>query len=196
MAYVTLQDLRNYLCIESSDEDAKMQDALDSAQARIDAICHRTFEATADTVRYFDLRRDVRGRTIFFDEDLVSITTLENDERTIASTEYVLEPRNFSPKYGLTLRFNASTLWNYGQDGPEDSIKITGRWAYSLEAPATIKQATRRLAGYYFRETDSQVFQTIHPEDKGQVKLPKTEPADVRAILKPYIRPAFHRRTH
>ena len=196
MAYITIPDLKRYLRIDQNDEnnDQLLQDCIDAAQARVDEICHRTFEAPDDTTRYFDLSRDVRRRTIYFDTDLCQITRVENDGREIDESQYFLEPRNDTPYYALTLRYNSERIWSYSVNGPEDAIKITGRWAYSVEAPETVKQATRRLAGFYYQETSAQVFEAIGPADQGQAEIPTTEPGSFRQILKRYKRPASVRR--
>lgn len=196
MAYITLDELKAYMRVSSDGDDALMNASILAAQDRIDDICHRTFEAADDSVRYFDLVRDVRRRTIYFDTDLCQITSVENEGTTIAATQYFLEPRNVKPWYALTLRYNASKVWSYGTGGPEDAVKITGRWAYSITAPESVKYACKRLAAFYYREGDSQLFQTVGPEDQGQTQLPDREPKDVWYILKPFRRPASIRRRY
>lgn len=191
MPYITLAELKQYLGIDTDDtgDDDKLNAMISSAQDRIEQICHRKFEhGTDDTVRYFDLRRDVRGRTVYFDADLVSITALENNGETIPATAYILEPRNIKPAYGLTLKTNSGATFTCSDDGPEDAIKITGKWAYSTSPPDIVKYVCKRLAGFYYRLSVSQQFSTIGPEDQGQLELPRTEPQDVRAALRPLIR--------
>ncbi len=193
MAYISLNDLKTYLRIDEDDENTRLQTSIDAAQARVDAITHRTFEASTDTSRYFDLFQDVSGRTVYFDNDLYQVTLVENQGVVIPATDYILEPRNDKPHYALTLRLSTGKTWDYGT-GPEDAIKITGRWAYSITAPEPIRRATFRLAAFYFHEADSDMFETIGPEDQGEMTLPKAEPLSITAILRTFIRPASVRR--
>ena len=187
MAYIDASDLRTYLKITSESDDTLMTTLISSAQKRINEICHRTFEASDDSIRYFDIYRDVKGRTVFFDTDLIAITSLEIDNETIPATEYYLEPRNIKPAWGLSLRFNSTHLWTYTST-IEYTIKITGKWAYSETAPADIQHACKRLAGFYYKEKGAQVFETLGNDKTGQMQLPASEPSSVRMILKPYIR--------
>ena len=188
MAYISLDELKQYLKIDATDTDNDdlLNASISSAQDRVEEICHRKFEASTDTVRYFDFQRDVRERTVYFDTDLISITGLEIDDETIPETDYRLEPRNIQPAWGMHLKKHSGSYGSY--DFPEDRIKITGKWAFSETPPESVKFATKRLAAFYFRESDSQLFQTIGPQDQGQIQLPANEPSDVRAILKPFIR--------
>lgn len=187
--YVTKLDLKEYLRIDGEDDDGLFDTLLKAAQARVDQICQRTFEASADSIRFFDAYEVVAGHTLFFKEDLAAITRLENNGAVVPSTGYTLLPRNGpKPYYGLKLtkgRFEPGST-------PEDAIKITGKWAYSETAPFDIVQACKRLAGFYFREKDSQVFEVIGPSDQANITLPQTEPAAVKAILRPYIKPPSH----
>ena len=191
MAYITTEELRTYLKISSVSDDTLMTKLIAAAQKRIDQICHRTFETgTDDTVRYFDFYRDVRGRTVYFDTDLTSITTLEIDDETIPSTDYVLEPRNIQPAWGMTLRNYLG--WSGSSNFPEYRIKINGKWGYSQTAPEPVKQACRRLAGFYYREKGAQVFETLGNDKTGPMQLPASEPGSVMKALIPYIR-RYHR---
>ena len=178
--------MKEYLRITADDDDGLLDTLLKAAQARVDQICQRTFEASTDTIRFYDAYEVVAGHTLFFDMDLAAITKLENNGGEVPSADYTLLPRNApKPYYGLKLkrgRFEPGST-------PEDAIKITGKWAYSTSPPADIVHATKRLAAFYFREKDSQVFQVIGPPDGANITLPQTEPAAVKAILRPYIKP-------
>lgn len=187
MAYIDDDVLKKYLDIDAdnTDDDALMTTLISAAQRRIDTICRRTFEASEDTTRYFDPYRDVSFRTVYFDTDLITMTSLVIDGETIPATDYYMEPRNTKPSWGLTFRYTAPMPF-FGQD--ENNIEVTGKWAYSESAPDDIKHATKRLAAFYYTQSSSHVFEYIGPADQGQVKIPLAEPKDVSMILKPYIR--------
>jgi hypothetical protein len=78
---------------------------------------------------YFDAIQNVRDYTLFVNPfDLLAITTLTNgDTNTIASTNYVFEPRNNTPRYAITLKTSSGKSWQYNSD-PENAISILGIW--------------------------------------------------------------------
>ena len=194
MAYATLAQLRAYLklgAIETAD-DALLADLLVRAQQAIDTYCARTFEASVDSTRYFDAERDVDGYRLLLDTDLCAITSVVNGNgETIASTDYVTEPRNRTPYYAIILKASKGNVWEYDDD-PENAIAITGKWAYSITAPADITHACIRLAAFMYRQKDSQsdVDRPLITGD-GVTILPSALPRDVQQLLLPYRRVVF-----
>ena len=192
MSYCGASDIKSYVGITDSGDDALITALASRAQALIDEYTRRTFEAAADTTRYFDAERDVDElrRTLYLDHDLCAVTTVVNgDSTTISASDYALEPRNRTPYYALTLKQNAASRWTY-DDTPEDAIAITGRWAYSTTAPADIVHACVRLAAFLYKQKDNQ---TLAPETavvsmSGALHMPAKLPNDVRDILYNYRR--------
>lgn len=160
MAYASVAELKAYLGIPTgtTTDDALLTALLGRAQAFIEspAGTGRVFEAAADTTRYFDAQRDVSGPTLYFDDgsDLCQLTSVVNDGVTIPLSAVALEPRNAKPYFGLTLKIGLDYEWDWS-DTPEDAIAVTGRWAYSVTAPADIVHATIRLAMVYYRQRDN-----------------------------------------
>ena len=66
-------------------------------------------------------------------------------------------------------------------------IAVTGKWGYSLTAPADVVQATVRLAAWFYRQKDNAAGdQAIVTGDV--TVLPARLPEDVRKLLRPYLR--------
>lgn len=190
MAYADTTRLKLYLGVDAASDDVLIGYFLASAQAAIDSYCRQTFEASADTTRYFDPTECVRGRTLYLDAPLCAITTLTNgDGNTIDSSKYVKEPRNTTPWYALTLKSNAGVAWTYTST-PENAISIAGRWAYSTTAPDDVVQACTRLAAYLYRQKDNQTGDLDRPvvASGGVVLMPGTLPSDIKSLLAPYRR--------
>jgi hypothetical protein len=190
MAYGTLAILKAYYLsnLASTTDDSALMALLTNAQAVVDALCERTFEAASNTTKYFNAAADVRGRTLWLgDEDLCSIDSITNDGTAIPSTEYVTEPRNRTPYYAVTLKANSSYLWTW-TTAPEDAIVISGKWGYSESAPADIAQATYRLAAFLYHQNDAHVFDTTAMMEIGQMTIAHRIPSDVQALLAPYRR--------
>jgi hypothetical protein len=158
------------------------------AQAAIDAHCRQTFEASADTTRYFDAVRDVSERSLFLDAPLCAVTSVTNgDGSVIASTKYTTEPRNSTPWHTLRLKGNAGVAWSYTST-PEDAIVIVGKWAYSTTAPVDVVQACARLAAYLYKQRDNalDLDRTVIVGDT--TIMPLRIPGDVLTLLRPYRR--------
>lgn len=169
MAYATKEQLRRYViqsgAIEPPTTDDELFDIyLADAQLMIDGFCHRTFEASANTTRYFDALTDLRtlslpgeqrysqNRTLWLGDDICAISSVVNgDGTTVSAISYVTEPRNSTPYYALTLKGSANVTWTY-DESPENAIAVTGRWAYSQTADALIRGATLALAAWAYRQ--------------------------------------------
>jgi hypothetical protein len=194
MGYCTVADVKDYLDIEGADDDALLNDLIERAQKAVDSHTRRTFEDPgADVTREFTVGEDTEGRELLFDDDIYTITTVVTDAddgsgTTIPSTAYVTMPRNRTPYYGIKLLTSQTYYWEYADD-PEMGIEITGRWAYSSEAPNDIVQACARWAAYMYRQRDAQVFDTTAIPSAGIIQIPKGMPADVRILLDPYVKP-------
>lgn len=190
MAYLDNTSLKVYLDIPSGTtaDDTLLTAIIASAQAAIDAHCRQTFEASADSTRYFDPTLDAVGACLYLDAPLCAITSITNgDGVTVDSSDYVKEPRNGTPWYRLTLKANSGVAWTY-TDTPENAIAIAGRWAYSTTAPADIIQACRRLSAWMYRQRDN-AFDLDRVVITGNATfVPARIPADVLEMLKPYRR--------
>lgn len=185
MAYASIADVRAYLNVTSSAEDVLLGAMCARAQAIVDNYTRRTFEADTDTVVRFNPLVDADGRTLWFtDRDLAALTTVVNgDGVTIPATAYVFEPSLGPPWFGVTLKFYSGYTWQAASD-PEDSIALTGRWAFSTTAPADITQATVRLAAWLYRQRDNTTdVEMLRITPQGFPLVPPTLPADVKAIL-------------
>jgi len=193
-AYATSTDVKQYLGINSTltGDDTLITALILRAQTAIETHTHRTFSSTGVTTRRFTVGMDTDGSTLWFDEDLASVSTVKTNAdstapTTVASTEYVTLPRNETPYYGIRLRSDASPEWDYA-DAPEMGITVAGKWGYSTTPPADIKHACVRLASYYYQQKDAQVFDVTAMPDAGVITVPVGIPADVKMILQPYVK--------
>ena len=188
--YTTLAEAKLYLGIPTATtaDDVLITSLITSAQAAIDTHCRRTFEAAADAERTFDAIKDVSGTMLYVD-DLCAITSITNgDSVVVAADEYVTEPRRTTPYYAIRLLASSGVTWTYDTD-PEDAITIDGRWAYSITAPADIKQACLRLTAWLYRQkdTNADADRPLLTGD-GVAIMPSAIPSDVMTILRPYRR--------
>lgn len=192
MAYATKAQVKQYLGIPSgtTSEDDLIDDIIDRVQAFVNSYTGRLFEASADTTRKFDAKRDTSDNRLMltFDHDLVSITSITNGDGTsVTASEYVMIPTNYSPKFAIRFKASANKYWTY-EDDPEEAITIVGRWCYSLTAPLDVEQAVIRLTSYIYRQKDNagEFDRTILAGNS--TLLPTQIPRDVLEYLHPYIR--------
>jgi len=188
MAYCTAADVKTYLGVSGAGDDTLIGTLIDAAQAAIDTYTSRTFEAAADSTRYFDAAGEhiTRGH-LYVDGDLCQITTVTNgDSVVVASDEYTTMPRNVTPFFGLRLLSNSNIIWTY-TDEYINAITIVGRWAFSVTAPDDIAQACIRLASFYYRQKDAQLADVTAIEAGVVVSTPAM-PAEVQMTLAKYRR--------
>jgi hypothetical protein len=190
MAYTDAATLKNYLGIVETEDDALLAAMIARAQAVIDAYCRQTFEAAADSTRYFDPTLDSDGTTLWLDAPICSITSITNgDGTTVTAAKYIKWPRNESPWLRLVLKANSGVVWTWTTT-PENSISIVGKWAYSEIAPPDIEHVALRLASYLYRQKDNQG----NDQDRslavagGVILMPAVLPPDIKAMLRPYRR--------
>jgi hypothetical protein len=183
MAYTTVSDVKLYLGITEDGDDALIKLLIDAAQKAIDGYCHRTFEATADSTRYFDYSSEfVDGAWLILNDEICSITTVTNgDNVEVTSAQYTTWPRNTTPYTRLRILSNSGKYWTY-TDEWMDAISIAGRWAYSTAADDNIKQACTRLASFYYRQKDSPLTDVTAIEAGTVIRTPGI-PSDVKMIL-------------
>lgn len=182
--YTSASDVKTYLGITGSGDDALIAALVTAAQAAIDQYFLRTFEASANTTRYFDAQRDVSGRRLLLDRDLCAINSVTNGNgSTVTSSQYVTYPRNDTPYYAIQLLSSSGIAWEW-EDDPEGAIAVSGKWAYSETAPVTVVQLTKWLAAFMYRAKDNV------PQTGGAVAvaaamdiLAGDVPADVRLLM-------------
>ncbi len=186
VAYCILDDVRRYIGTSKTVDDALLTDFINRATARIDSHCQRQFAGREET-RFYDAVRDVDGRVLILDDDLLSATSITNgDGAVLADGVYVFLPLNGLPKWAIRLRASSAIAWTWRND-PEGAIAVEGIWGYSEVPPADIAQAAVRLAAWYYHQTEAP-FETQGLPELGVVTVPSDMPPDIKALLAPYQR--------
>lgn len=156
MAYLTVAQANSHMGLTDQDDDALISALIDRAQEVIDAHFGRSFEAAADSTRYFDSERDIDPDdpdVLFLDEDLCAITSITmGDGDVLTAGEYTTLPVNRTPWYGLRLLPSANIVWEENTNGDtEKAITIVGKWAYSATADNGIVHLTAELVTQLYR---------------------------------------------
>ncbi len=190
MTYCTPQTVRDMMGISGTTDDALIARYIATASRQIDAYTKRTFSGV-NTTRYVDaIGEHIRGNTLYLDTvgELASISSVVNgDGVTVASGEYITEPRNVAPFWAIRLLANSGKSWTYSTDW-EGAIAITGVWAFSETPPADIRDAAAFLAAFYYRQKD-QPFTDVTAVEAGIVVRPVGIPAHIKMMLDMYRKP-------
>lgn len=184
MAYITVDELKDYLKIGDDEDDALLAALISSAESIFEGpdMTGRAFEASADTTRNFDAYADTDGYTLWLDEDLCAITSITNGDGDVLTTaEYTTQPRNETPYYAIKLLASSGLTWETDSNGdPEDAIAIVGRWAYSTTPDEKVKHAIKRLAAWLYRQKDTSAdLDRPFIAQSGVTIMPSAMPQDV-----------------
>jgi len=194
MAYITLAEMKSYLGIETSNtaDDTLIQQNIDSAKKLIELRTDKIFDASSDTTRYFNAMDDIdySTRILYLRDWLAAVpTTLTNgDGIVIPSNQFVMGlNRNKGPYSIIQLKMNADSFWTF-DNTPEDAISILGKWGYSTTAPDDIKQLNFRIAAFFYRQKDAQVFDQTVTSELGSIRIKPQLPKDIEDMLMTYQR--------
>ena len=155
MPYTTTADVKTYTGVSGSGDDTLIGTFVTAAQEAIDQYFLRTFEASTNTVRYFDAVRNVSGRRLMLDRDLCSINSITNgDGTTVTAAQYTTYPRNDTPYYAIDILRSSGINWQW-EDDSEGAIAVSGKWAYSATAPVSVIYLSKWLVTFMYRAKDN-----------------------------------------
>ena len=144
--YTTRQEIENYLLITIDPSFYTQVDSwIEEIEAYIDQMTGRNFVADAlASAKYFD--GDNTPELLI--EDAVAITEIKIGDNAAltadtdplqADGDFILYPANHLPIAKIQLRAA------YFPASPLRCVKVTGKWGYSVAAPADIRQAATIL---------------------------------------------------
>lgn len=183
--YTTLAKIKAIMGILSTDaaDDTVIEDMITQASRLIDDITRRTFYARTET-HYYDTPKN---RFLYVDDDdLLTITTLTNgDAVVIASTDYILEPANATPKYIIKLKASSTISWQGDSSGnTEQAISLAGTWGATSTAPADIESACNDIViSAYHRRNGENTSGVATVTSGGLVITPQQIPASAMPAL-------------
>lgn len=195
MAYCTAAQVKSYLGITTTGDDTLIGNIIPRAQAFIDQYTNRAFEVTSNTSRYYTVGEDTDGAWLHINDEIASISAIVTNAdatsggTTLTTGQYITAPRNFGPYHGIKILSSSNLDWDYTNNA-EMGVKLTGKFGYSTGVPSDIEHAAIRMAAYYYRQKDAQVFDVTAIPDAGVITVPQGLPADVVRILNRYKRRA------
>lgn len=160
--YCTLAELKAFVNISDSNDDAELEDAVNSASRQIDAYCGRKFYADGSTSAKVYRTRNPYQVTV---DDISTATGLvlkyddDDDgtfEITISSSDYFLMPLN-GEAFGISgLGYTSIELLTDGQHefptiktNNRPRIQVTANWGFAA-VPEPVRQACLMLSSENF----------------------------------------------
>lgn len=152
MAYPVNTDLKTYLSISGSGDDAFLTTVINGAIDFCEDYTGRVFVA-GNATRYFPVELpyvDASGRVLWLRDDLVTISSLVVGGVTIPGADYFLTSITGIAPYRRLKLYGGSSYRLTNSDG-KTPIAVTGAWGYSADVPASVRLAMLQLGAYYYR---------------------------------------------
>lgn len=177
--------------VTDQEDDATVEAIITAMSRWIDNYTGRRFFSTSsDETRYFD----ASDSKMLLMPDILSITSLATDDagdRTYSTSwvagDYELEPANASldgePYTQIRITPNGSKSFPRGRR----TVKIVGKFGYSVSAPALIKEACLLQSLRIFKRKDAP-FGVTAVNEVGMMKEITDVDPDVKILLEPFVR--------
>ena len=186
--YVTSSELKAYLRITDTVDDAQLAVAISAASRAVDRFAGRQFGVVDQAEeRFFTARWDRRRCrwTLDVDDLMTAPVSVEVEGGTI--TAYDLEPVNAAPKgqpwTSLAVKPGSTVVPTEETNG----VAVTALWGWST-VPVAVKQATLMQASRFHSRRDSPYGVAGSPEDGSETRLLATVDPDVKVSLDGYRR--------
>ena len=184
--YPRFQDVKHYLGIDNSGNDALIVATLKRAIATFENMCGRSFLPATET-RVFDAYDEqiITPKRLFLrDGDLLEITELKIDGATVPSDEYFLV--GAMPHFLVRITDASDFTFNEYSSSPEQTIEIIGKWGFDLTVPEDVFGAIVRLTAFLYQQKDNAMELDRPIAMSNAMVLPASLPSDVEAIAKFY----------
>lgn len=185
--YVTAAELKAYLRISDTEDDAQIALAVTTASRSVDKTCARQFgQLAAATAWLYTLAYD-RHRGVWFApiDDVATQTGMIIALSGTAVTDYRLEPVQAVAKGRVwTDLVLGSTVTGTGD---EYALSVTATFGWPA-VPAAVQQATLLQASRVFARRESPYGIAGSPDAGSEMRLLASVDPDVRVALDPYLR--------
>lgn len=187
--YITASDLKAFLRISDTVDDAQIGFAITTASRAIDRHTNRQFGqvASAQQRRYSALADNQRGRYVVPIDDLGDVTGFAVQFNSLAVTAYQLEPFNalLQGRVYTRVTFDPADVTFKGDQG---EVYITAKWGWAV-VPVAVEQATLLQASRIFNRRTSPYGIAGSPQEGSELRLLARVDPDVAVSLAEYRRP-------
>jgi len=186
-SYVTTVEMRAYLRILDTVDDAQIAVAVTTASRAVDKAAGRQFGAVDAAVTWTYTAQWIRPRGVWLVpvDDVATTTGMVVVVDGVTVTDYTLWPRQAVAK---------GKVWTCIVLGPtvtctgaESGVEVTALWGWPT-VPVAVKQATQLQASRFLARRDSPYGVAGSPADGSELRLLATVDPDVRVALGDYTR--------
>lgn len=187
--YATTTDLKAFVRITDTADDAVLAQAISAASRAIDLYCNRQFGKTDGLeARYYTGHWERRiARWIIPIDDVMAVSGFAVQTTSGIVDLYTFKEANAAAKGRpwtyLVVDTNAA---NKPTCKPDD-VTITAQWGWS-SVPTAVKEATLLQASRFFARKDSPYGIAGSPDVGSELRLLRVLDPDVGVILNPYRR--------
>jgi len=134
--YTSREAVKRAIRSNGNENDASIDRLIESASRDVEQLTKRRFIPKTQTRLYRWPSRWAVGDTLWLDEDLISVSTLQSEDQnssptTISSSDYFLEPVNTAPPYNrIEIDISSDASFSSGAT-PQRSISVAGSWGFS-----------------------------------------------------------------
>ncbi len=182
--YPGFQDVKQYLSITASNDDALIVGILKRAIRSFENLCGRGFLTASSTKKFSATGEEVVrwNHIVLRDDEVISISQIKIDGVIVPSTDYYLTP------HGIKLIISSDYAFSEYSDDPHDTIEITGIWGYEASVPDDVFGAIVRLAAWFYQQKDNALELDRSVAMANGMALPAGFPKDVVEVARFYRR--------
>lgn len=188
--YATLAELKSFVRITDTADDAELTVALTSGARAIDTHCNRQFGKTDSAEqRLYTARPDYkRGKWVIDVDDFQTVSGLVVTIGGTATTEFTKEPVNAAAKGRPWTRLSIDPAATVKPTGEEYEIAITIVWGWTT-VPVAVKEANELQSSRFFSRRNSPYGIAGSPDQGSELRLLSRVDPDVGVALRSYVRP-------
>lgn len=184
--YITVEQLRDNVRIDDSDDDVELAVAITAASRAIDLHCNRQFGKVASAQeRWYTAIPDYEARrwAVAID-DLQDLTGLavEIDGTAITAEHFVLEPANAAEDGRPYTRLSVLTTASVQPTGTPHEVAIVARWGWNA-VPSAVVQAAYLQASRFHSRRNSPYGIAGSPSEGSEMRLLSRVDPDVAVSL-------------
>lgn len=196
--YVTLIEMKSYLRITGSADDAELSLDITAASRAVDSTAYRQFGVTAAEARVytprFECSLDTYGLWVIPIDDLMDQTGLTVSVTAGAITQFTAYPVNAAQRSRPWTRLAVSKDSLVKPKGLVSEVTVTGKWGWTA-VPDVVKLCTKLQAARLFKRRDAPFGIAGSPDTGSELRLLAKVDPDLAVSLRPYIRWDRARRT-
>ena len=187
--YVTAVDLKAYLRISDTTDDAQIAFAITAASRAVDRACNRQFGlVAAPEARTYTARWDKdRCRYVVDIDDLMTATGLTITVAAGAVTVFAKQPGNAAVVGQPWTRIVVDPTSTAKPTLKEDDVTVTAKFGWTT-VPVAVQQATLLQASRLFMRRQAPFGVAGSPEMGSELRLLAKVDPDVAVVLGPYYR--------